>query len=190
MNPDCAYLLEAHERFLYVAPNAVVVLMMYPSLLPVYKALGAMNDDGCDNIWADRRRAMKEVRQGRILVVEEDYDLGRLFEAMLSIEGYHVTVTRHPDEAHRLLPQLEPNLIVFDWSFHNTRGYVWIDELRTSNHTAHIPVLLVCGAPPPRSIYEMLANAGVPIIEKPFDLIAFNRCIAALMHSRERAIGA
>jgi DNA-binding response OmpR family regulator len=73
---------------------------------------------------------------------------------------------------------------------HNAAGYVWVDELRTTAHTAHIPILLVCGMQPPRSIYEMLASAGVPIIEKPFDLIAFNRCVAALIQPRARAIGA
>lgn len=133
---------------------------------------------------------MQDLCRGRILVIEDDHDLGRLFETVLTMEGYHVTVAHHIYDAHRLLPQLEPNLIIFDWSFHNAAGYVWVDELRTSNQTAHIPVLLVCSVLPPRSIYEMLANAGVPIIEKPFDLIAFNRCVAVLMHPRERVIGA
>ncbi|MCS6842080.1 MAG: response regulator [Roseiflexus sp.] len=133
---------------------------------------------------------MKDLCRGRILVIEKDHDLGRLFETILTLEGYHVTVTSHIDEAHRILPQLEPNLVVFDWSIHATAGFIWVDELRTSAHTAHIPVLLVCGMLPPRSIYEMLASAGVPIIEKPFDLLAFNRCVASLVHPRERAIGA
>lgn len=133
---------------------------------------------------------MKDLSRGHILVIEEDHDLGRLFETVLTIEGYHVTVAHHIYEANRLLVQLAPNLIIFDWSFHNTAGYVWVDELRTSTRTAHIPVLLVCGMLPPRSIYEMLASAGVPIIEKPFDLLAFNRCVASLMHPQERAIGA
>ncbi len=133
---------------------------------------------------------MMDLRCGRVLVIEEDHDLGRLFETVLTIEGYHVTVAHHISEANRFLTRQEPNLIIFDWSFHNMAGYVWIDELRTTTRTAHIPVLLVCGALPPRSIYEMLANAGVPIIEKPFDLIAFNRCVATLMRPQERAIGA
>jgi two-component system response regulator MprA len=133
---------------------------------------------------------MKDLCRGRILVIEEDHDLGRLFETVLTIEGYHVIVAHHIYEANHLLTQLEPNLIIFDWSFHNVGGYVWVDELRTTTRTAHIPVLLVCGALPPRNIYEMLANAGVPIIEKPFDLIAFNRWVTALVHPQERAIGA
>ncbi len=133
---------------------------------------------------------MQDLCRGRILVIEEDRDLGRLFEAVLTIEGYHVTVAAHIYEAHRILSRLEPNLIIFDWSFHHAAGYVWIDELRTTTNTSHIPVLLVCSALPPRSIYEMLAGMGVPIIEKPFDLIAFNRCVASLMRSQERAVGA
>lgn len=133
---------------------------------------------------------MGGLRRGHILVVEEDPDLGRLFEAMLAMEGYTITLTRHVQDAHRALAQQEPDLVIFDWSFTNVAGYAWIDELRTATQTAHIPVLLVCGALPPRGIYEMLAGAGVPMIEKPFDLLAFNRHIASLIQPRERIIGA
>jgi DNA-binding response OmpR family regulator len=51
---------------------------------------------------------MKDLCRGYILVVEEDHDLGRLFEAVLAIDGYHVTVTPHIYEAHRILSQREP----------------------------------------------------------------------------------
>ena len=119
---------------------------------------------------------MKDLCRGYILVVEEDHDLGRLFEAVLAIDGYHVTVTHHIYEAHCLLSQREPDLIIFDWSLHNAAGYVWVDELRTTAHTAHIPILLVCGMQPPRSIYEMLASAGVPIIRHHQDLVIYYFC--------------
>ena len=132
---------------------------------------------------------MRDVDRGHILVIEEDADLGRLFEAMLTMEGYMVTLIRRVADAQKVVAQREPHLIVFDWSVNNVAGYVWVDELRTASQTAHIPVLLVCGALPPRGMYEMLASAGIPMIEKPFDLFAFSRRIAALVPPRERAIG-
>jgi hypothetical protein len=67
---------------------------------------------------------------------------------------------------------------------------LWIDEMRSDERTTHIPILLVCGALPPRSVYEMLGNAGVPVLEKPFDLMVFSRHVAALLRPAGRAVGA
>jgi len=67
---------------------------------------------------------------------------------------------------------------------------LWVDQMRNDDRTSHIPILLVCGALPPRSVYEMLGNVGVPMIEKPFDLVSFNRHVASLLRPFGRAVGA
>jgi DNA-binding response OmpR family regulator len=125
-----------------------------------------------------------------ILVIEQDPDLGRLFQSMLELEGYHVTLVRDVAAAREAVAQNHPALVVFDWSLSNTAGYVWVDQMRAGEHTAHIPILLVCGAMPPRLVYEMLGNAGVTMIEKPFDLLIFSRHVAALVHPHSRVLGA
>ncbi|HWQ14450.1 MAG TPA: response regulator [Roseiflexaceae bacterium] len=125
-----------------------------------------------------------------ILVIEEDPDLGRLFESMLELEGYSVVLARTVQEAQELIDRREPDLIVFDWQLSNASGYIWVDQMRSSDATAHIPILLVCGALPPRIVYEMLGNAGVPVVEKPFDLLVFSRHVAALLRPHDRAVGA
>lgn len=125
-----------------------------------------------------------------ILVIEEDPDLGRLFESMLHLEGYSVDLAPNVLEAEALIARREPDLIVFDWQLSNAAGYIWIDQMRSGDRTSHIPMLLVCGALPPRSVYEMLGNAGVPVVEKPFDLMVFSRHVAALLRPRGRAVGA
>lgn len=125
-----------------------------------------------------------------ILVIEEDPDLGRLFESMLQLEDYAVMLAHNVQEAQALIVRREPDLIVFDWQLTNAAGYLWVDQMRSSDRTAHIPILLVCGALPPRAIYEMLGNAGIPVVEKPFDLIVFSRHVAALLRPYDRAVGA
>lgn len=125
-----------------------------------------------------------------ILVIEQDPDLRRLFESMLGIEGYYVTLACDVDEARAVLARREPDLVIFDWQLTNTAGYVWVDQMRRGERTAHIPILLVCGAMPPRIVYEMLGNAGVTMIEKPFDLLVFTRHVAAILRPCERTLGA
>jgi DNA-binding response OmpR family regulator len=124
-----------------------------------------------------------------ILVIEENLDLSRLFEHLLQVDGYNVRSFHHWQEAQSALATGEPDLILFDWALTNIAGYIWATELRAAPATAHIPLLFVCGDPPTRAITEMLGNAGISVIEKPFDIFMFRNRVEALL-ARERMVGA
>ncbi|HMO56882.1 MAG TPA: response regulator [Roseiflexaceae bacterium] len=125
-----------------------------------------------------------------ILVIEDDPDLGRLFEAMLEVEGYRIAVVRNFRAAREWLQHDYPDLIIYDWAPTDAAGYYWLDDIHNSASTMHIPVMLVCGAVPPNRLHELLDTAGIPIVEKPFDLRDFRRHVHALIQPRERAVGA
>jgi two-component system, OmpR family, phosphate regulon response regulator PhoB len=124
-----------------------------------------------------------------ILVIEEEPDLSKLFGILLRVEGYDVRLVRDWREARAALAEDSPDLIIFDWSLTNATGYLWADELRAAPETTHIPVLFVCGDPPSRGMSQLLGNAGIPVIEKPFDIFVFRKRVAALLTPRERAAG-
>ena len=124
-----------------------------------------------------------------ILVIEEEPDLGRLFGVLLEDDGYEVQVASDWREAQAALGALEPDLIIFDWQTTNAAGYLWADEVRVSPPTAHIPILFVCGETPTRGMSQLLGNAGIPVIEKPFDIFVFRRRVTALLAPRERMAG-
>jgi len=124
-----------------------------------------------------------------ILVIEDESDLGKLFGVLLRAEGYQVQLARDWSEAQAALSQGEPDLIIFDWAFDDTAGYLWADELRADPKTADIPILFVCGDPSSRGASQLLGNAGIPMIEKPFDIYVFRKRVAALMTPRERMAG-
>lgn len=125
----------------------------------------------------------------KILVIEEDPDLSRLFAEILRVEGYAVTMVQSINEAHQQLAQNEPDLLIYDWSITNATGYLWLDQIRNSADYRHIPALLVSDTTPPRGVVEMLGNLGVPLVEKPFDLIVFCRYVAGLLAPHERSVG-
>jgi DNA-binding response OmpR family regulator len=125
-----------------------------------------------------------------ILVIEEDLDLSKLFYYMLQTEGYDVAVTHAWESAQEVFIREAPDLIIFDWALTNTDGYLWIDELRTTPETGHIPVLFVCGDPPSRGVSRRLDQAGIPVIEKPFDVSQFREYVAGMLEPRERMAGA
>ena len=125
-----------------------------------------------------------------IVVIEESLDLRRLFEYFLRADGYVVSSFQDWQSAQAALVTHDPDLIIFDWSLSNTSGYSWAETLRRSNETAHIPVLFVCGDQPPRATLEALGQAGISVIDKPFDIFMFRNRVSALLGARERVAGA
>ena len=124
-----------------------------------------------------------------ILVIEEEPDLSKLFGMLLQTEGYTAHLVRDWREAQSALAQHEPGLIIFDWLLTDAAGYLWADDLRASHATEHIPILFVCGDPPSRTMMQLLGNAGIPVIEKPFDIFVFRKRVSALLAPHERMAG-
>ena len=124
-----------------------------------------------------------------ILVIEDEPDLSKLFGIMLRAEGCDVRLVHDWRAAQAALAQGDPDLIIFDWAITNAAGYLWADDLRNTPATAHIPILFVCGDQPSRSMMQLLGNAGIPVIEKPFDIFVFRKRMAALLTPRARMAG-
>jgi two-component system, OmpR family, phosphate regulon response regulator PhoB len=124
-----------------------------------------------------------------ILVIEEEPDLSKLFGIVLRAEGYNPRLAADWRAAQAALAEGEPDLIIFDWAITNAAGYLWADDVRAAPATAHIPILFVCGDQPTRSMMQLLGNAGIPVIEKPFDIFVFRKRVAALLTPRARMAG-
>lgn len=124
-----------------------------------------------------------------ILVIEESLDLCRLFEYILRADGHTVAAFHDWQTAHAALPEVGPDLIIFDWALKNTTGYGWAASLREHPETSNIPILLVCGDPPLRDTLDMIGSLGISVIEKPFDIFVFRNRLNALLGMRERAYG-
>jgi two-component system phosphate regulon response regulator PhoB len=124
-----------------------------------------------------------------ILVIEESLDLCRLFEYILRADGHTAAAFHDWQTAQIALAKGVPDLIIFDWALANTTGYSWTASLRESPETSSIPILLVCGDPPPRDMLDMIGSLGISVIEKPFDIFVFRNRLNALLGMRERAYG-
>ena len=77
----------------------------------------------------------------RIMIVEDDKNLRRLMEAVLTQNGYHVVPASDGQEALDLLESVYVDLIISDIMMPNMDGYTLTRELRDANYS--IPVLLI-----------------------------------------------
>jgi len=86
------------------------------------------------------------MRQRRILVVEDDYDLRRLFRLALSMEGYLVDEVSDGIDALHSIDNYPPDLVVLDLQLLVLDGASVQQELAARAVTRDIPIVIVTGS--------------------------------------------
>jgi len=86
------------------------------------------------------------MRQTRILVVEDDHDLRRLFRLALSMEGYVVEEVPDGIDALRSIDNNPPDLVVLDLQLLVLDGASVQQELAARAVTRDIPIVIVTGS--------------------------------------------
>jgi CheY-like chemotaxis protein len=115
----------------------------------------------------------------RILLVEDDADLARLYRGVLRLAGFdaqHVTDGR---SALRAIEEHPPGLIVLDIHLPDLRGDELLRELSARRETRQIPAIVVTG-----SDIELAVAQARQILRKP---CAPERLVAAVERYVEAA---
>ena len=82
----------------------------------------------------------------RILIVEDNADLRRLFRTTLSMAGYQVEDAPDGLDALHLIENQAPDLVVLDLTLHALDGVSVQQELAARAITASIPIVIVTGS--------------------------------------------
>jgi DNA-binding response OmpR family regulator len=86
------------------------------------------------------------MRPKRILIVEDDADLRRLFRTTLSLAGFDVEEAVDGIEALRRLENRLPDLVVLDLMLGTLDGVSVQQELASKVLTRRIPIVIVTGS--------------------------------------------
>lgn len=86
------------------------------------------------------------MRANRILIVEDDADLRRLFRTALSLSGYDVEEAGDGLEALRLIENRPPDLVVLDLILRSLDGVSVQQDLASRALTSRIPIVVVTGS--------------------------------------------
>src|SRR4051812_13035047 len=84
--------------------------------------------------------------QKRILIVEDDTDLRRMFKTALSMAGYDVDEASDGVDALHIIEQSSPDLVVLDLTLRALDGLSVQQELAARAITASIPIVIVTGS--------------------------------------------
>jgi DNA-binding response OmpR family regulator len=114
----------------------------------------------------------------RILIVEDDADLRRLFRTALSVGGFDVEEAADGIDALRLIENHPPDLVVLDLMLRVLDGVSVQQELAARAATARIPIVVVTGSTIDTSNLPVACVLHKPVM--PDELIdVVHRCLGS-----------
>jgi diguanylate cyclase (GGDEF)-like protein len=122
----------------------------------------------------------------RILVVDDDRDICRSIEVILSLEGYDVRIAHEGEDALVQATRAQPDLVLLDMMMPGIDGYEVTKRLRHDPRTATASIIMLTARALPADKVLGLTAGCDDYIVKPFDpqeLVA--RVQSALRRSRQ-----
>jgi len=104
----------------------------------------------------------------RIYILEDDPDIGLILTYFLTEEGFDVNLFNTVDKCQHALDIKLPDLCLFDIMLPDGDGIAICNQLKESQESASVPVILMSAGEKPATVYQnSSANTFIP---KPFDL--------------------
>jgi PleD family two-component response regulator len=108
--------------------------------------------------------------KGRILVVEDDFDISTMLRIYFNGQGFEVSVAPRGGDALEMTRKSLPNLIVLDIMLPDMDGYSVCRYLRTTTRTSHIPIIFLTQKDERSDKIAGLELGADDYITKPFDI--------------------
>jgi len=116
---------------------------------------------------------MGGVRGLRVLIAEDDPSSLRLYRTYAERRGHTVVATRDGAETLVLAAAEHPDVILLDISMPKLDGRDVLRQLKATDHTRRVPVLVVSAAGGDPNLRAQLVELGAQdVVEKPIDLLA------------------
>lgn len=123
---------------------------------------------------------------GRILIVEDDFDISNMLRIFFTGQGYHVEVAARGNEALEKCRRKLPDLIVLDIMLPDMDGFAVCKELRTTRRTQHIPIIFLTQRDERRDRIAGLEIGGDDYITKPFDIEELKLRVRTAINTHKR----
>lgn len=104
----------------------------------------------------------------RILVIDDDPDIGLMIKMMLEFRGYWVMVIDRAEKTRELIIGNKIDLVIMDMLLSGVNGVDICSEIKKDKDTGHILVIMISAHPNARE--TCLAAGADDFISKPFDM--------------------
>jgi len=123
---------------------------------------------------------------GTVLVVDDEFGIAELMEAVLTDEGHHVLIAVNGRQGLEMLAQERPDLVFLDYMMPVMDGFELCRLIKTDFEYSHIPVILLTAKNTLQSKIEGLELGADAYIEKPFSPEYLQVQIANLLSNRSK----
>ena len=103
-----------------------------------------------------------------VLVADDDEDILELVRFRLARSGYDTICTHDGMQAHTLVAERLPDVVVLDVSMPGLDGVAVTERLRSNESTKHIPVILLTASANPVDVSRGLTAGAEDYVTKPF----------------------
>jgi diguanylate cyclase (GGDEF)-like protein len=124
--------------------------------------------------------------KARLLVVEDDVDIGKMLKIYFSGMDFDVDVAVRGADALEKTKQVLPHLIVLDIMLPDIDGYEVCRNLRTNMRTSHIPVIFLTQKDERSDKLQGLELGADDYITKPFDIEELKLRVQGAIRRSER----
>ena len=123
-------------------------------------------------------------KKSRVLIVDDDRDLGMMLAALMHKEGLPCTVAYDGEAALQLVPMEEPDMLLVDVKLPGIDGMTVLQQIKETH--PDLPVVLITGyAEIPEAVMAMRAGA-FDYLAKPFENAEVVRVVRAALAERQR----
>lgn len=123
---------------------------------------------------------------GRILVVEDDFDISDMLRIYFTGQGYQVEVAARGGDALAKCRRKLPDLIVLDIMLPDMDGYAVCRKLRTMTRTSHIPIIFLTQKDERSDKIAGLELGADDYVTKPFDIEELKLRVRSAIRAHQR----
>jgi len=122
----------------------------------------------------------------KVLIVDDDPDVLRLICLSLKIEGFETIEVTDALQAHLLIEQENPDLIVLDIMMPYISGWEFLKVLRSNPETASIPVVILSAKAQQADMAYGNTLGATTYVTKPFSPEELAETIKKILEEREK----
>ncbi len=123
---------------------------------------------------------------GRILIVEDDFDISNMLRIFFTGQGYNVEVAARGNDALEMCRQQVPDLVVLDIMLPDMDGYAVCKSMRTTTRTSHIPIIFLTQKDERSDKIAGLELGADDYITKPFDIEELKLRVGTAIRNHQR----
>jgi DNA-binding response OmpR family regulator len=127
--------------------------------------------------------------KGKILIIEDDASLRRVYQDMCKVEGYSFAVAEDGEKGWQMVKTEKPDLILLDLVMPKMHGFEVLKNIRGDSETKDIPVLIMTALDEQEDIHKGLELGANDYLIKgffsPSETLAKVRAVLSSVKARQ-----